>query len=127
MLSLSDLRLRGRGLGGGRDKGKKWRTKEKRPFAPEPYLALWPLRSLFALCWWLPRQAWLAKVSTEQHCLGPASIRSPQIPEKVSQFFVGQRARALSLGCLRMPAVVTMGNLPYMDIHGHSLGFVKGH
>lgn len=64
------------------------------------------------------------KPSRYTHRLGPASIRSPQAPEKVSQFLVALGAWSLRLGRGRVPAVVTLGNLPYMDIHGHSLGLV---
>lgn len=61
-----------------------------------------------------------------------AGILQPQPNDPAShtlltQFFVGQRARALSLGCVRVPAVVTLGDLPYVDVHRHSLGFVKRH
>lgn len=86
------------------------------------HLVFRPYGSLSALCWWLMVE--MAQVSTEEHCLGPASIRAPQAPEKVSQFLVGPGAWTLGLGCGRMPAIVTLGDLPHVDIHGHSLGLV---
>lgn len=54
-----------------------------------PLLYFWLCGLLSELCWWLQimvwlTQVWLAQIGTEQHCLGPASIRSPQAPEEVS-------------------------------------------
>ena len=50
---------------------------------------------------------------------------SPDIPlSLLTQFLVGLGARALGLAGGGVPAVVTLGNLPHMDVHGHSLGFV---
>ena len=50
---------------------------------------------------------------------------SPDIPlSLLTQFLVGLGARALGLAGGWVPAVVTLGNLPHVDIHGHSLGFV---
>lgn len=66
----------------------------------------------------------MAQVGTEQHCLGPASIRSPQAPEEVSQFLVGLGARTLGLGLGGIPTVVPLGDLPDVDIHRHGLGLV---
>lgn len=51
---------------------------------------------------------------------------SPHIPALTShslltQFLVGLGARALGLAGGGVPAVVTLGNLPHVDIHRHSL------
>lgn len=48
----------------------------------------------------------------------------PLQPTFLTQFLVALGAWSLRLGSGRVPAVVTLGNLPYMDIHRHSLGLV---
>lgn len=58
------------------------------------------------------------------YCLCPASIRSPQAPEKVSQFLVSLGAWTLGLRCGGVPAIVTLGDLPHVDIYRHGLGLV---
>lgn len=53
---------------------------------------------------------------------------SPDIPLfLLTQFLVGLGARALGMAGGGVPAVVTLGNLPHVDIHGHSLGFLQCH
>lgn len=51
-------------------------------------------------------------------------LLAPASHSLLTQFLVSLGAWTLGLGHGGVPAVVTLGNLPHVDIHGHGLGLV---